>query len=88
MQKTDKTPLWVFLAYSSIETRRGAWLLIISCILFTAYCVPWASLFPENALLGKVFLLEDWEWFAMMIPFTLWYYLALRWADKHQAWSE
>jgi hypothetical protein len=49
MQKTEKTPLWVFLALSSIETRKGALLLIWSSIIFTLYCVPWVQFFEGQA---------------------------------------
>jgi hypothetical protein len=88
MQKTPHTPLWVFLVYASIETRRGALWLILGTLLFTLYCVPWAQLFPQPAWLAQIFLLEDWEWFWMMLPFIAWYWLALRWVDKHQPWPE
>lgn len=88
MIKTKSTPLWVFLAFSAIETRKGAMLLIWACALFTLYCLPWNSI-TNNALgeFGKqVFLIDDWSWFAMMLPMTLWYIASLMWMDKHDGW--
>lgn len=86
MQKSDDMPLWVFLAFSSIERRKTALWLIWSCVLFTVYCVPWGVLFPEPAWLRSVFLIEDWSWFATMIPLSAWYGLSLRWLDGHGRW--
>jgi hypothetical protein len=86
MEKKDSTPLWVFLAFSSINTRKGALILIWSCMVFTFYCVPW-PLFFEQAWVKQVFLIDDWEWLAMMVPMILWYYLSLRWVDKHNEWE-
>lgn len=87
MQKTDATPLWVFLALSSIETRKGALLLIWSSILFSLYCIPWVSFYRGNVWVAKLFLIDDWEWFAMMAPMTLWYWLSMKWVDKHLGWQ-
>lgn len=86
MQKTDKTPLWVFLALSSIETRRGALWLIWSSVLFTTYCIPWVLYFKDQVWVAKLFLIDDWEWFAMMLPMTAWYWLSMRWVDKNGGW--
>ncbi|QWF69976.1 hypothetical protein KEF85_11500 [Methylomonas paludis] len=87
MQKDNKTPLWVYLALSSIETRKGAKLLILSNIVFSAYCVPWVSFFNDIEWVAKLFLLEDWEWFAMTSPMTIWYWLSLKWVDKNRGWQ-
>ncbi|MES9898388.1 MAG: hypothetical protein ABW148_05120 [Sedimenticola sp.] len=87
MEKTDKIPLWVFLAFSAIETRKGAMILIWSCLIFTLYCVPWVNLISGSELIETLFLIDDWSWFAMMIPITLWYWLCLRWMDGNTAWS-
>lgn len=84
MVKTDKTPLWVFLAFASIETRKGALILIWISLLFTLYCIPW-SLYVAHPWISKIFLIDDWNWFAMMVPIIIWYWLGLRWADKHGA---
>ena len=87
MQKTEKIPLWVFLALSSIETRRGALWLICSSVVFTVYCVPWVMYFKDQAWVVELFLIEDWEWFAMMLPMTAWYWLSMRWVDKNGGWN-
>ncbi len=87
MEKKDNMPMWVFLAFSSINTRKGALILIWSCVLFTLYCVPWPLFFAEPAWVRQVFLIDDWEWLAMMVPMVLWYYLSLRWVDKHDEWE-
>ncbi len=87
MIKTDTTPMWVFLAFSSIETRKGALILIWSCVLFTLYCLPLVTFASGCEWIAKVFLIDDWSWFAMMLPMLLWYWLSLKWVDKHQGWS-
>ncbi len=87
MEKKDNMPLWVFLAFSSINTRKGALLLIWSCILFTIYCVPWGLLIIDQPWINQVFLIDDWSWLAMMVPMVLWYFLSLRWIDKNKAWD-
>jgi len=86
MQKTKDMPIWVFLAFSSIETRRGALILLWSSIVFSFYCIPWSHYFNDSQWIKKLFLMDDWEWFAMMLPMTLWYWLSLRWLDRKQAW--
>lgn len=87
VEKKDDTPMWVFLAFSSINTRKGALWLIWSCIAFTIYCIPWSILLPDQAWVKSLFLIEDWSWVAMMIPIMIWYWLSLRWADSNAAWE-
>lgn len=87
MKKTASTPLWVFLAFSSIESRKSALILIWSCVLFTIYCLPWAQFFTDIIWVKKIFLIDDWSWFAMMIPMTAWYVISLKWIDKNQGWD-
>jgi len=87
MEKKDNMPLWVFLALSSINTRKGALILVWSCIIFSLYCIPWTFFFAEPEWLSKIFLIDDWSWLAMMIPLVLWYWLSLRWIDKNNAWD-
>jgi len=88
MINTKSTPLWVFLAFSAIESRKGALILIWSCIAFTIYSLPWTLFLGE--LLGdlgkKIFLIEDWSWAGMMIPITLWYLASLIWMDRNNGW--
>ncbi len=85
MEKTKDMPLWVFLAFSSINTRKMAMILIWSSVLFTLYSFPW-SVVTGSAVVAKIFIIDDWSWSAIMIPICLWYWLSLRWVDKHAAW--
>ena len=86
MRKTDETPLWVFLAFSSIESRKGALILIGCSFIFSLYCIPWVLFFNQFEWVSTLFLIDDWEWLIMMAPMTAWYALSLRWVDKHSAW--
>lgn len=86
MQKNDKMPMWVFLAFSSIEKRQHALWLIWSSVLFTLYCIPWGQLFASQAMVSKLFLIDDWSWFAMMVPISIWYWLSLKWVDRNSGW--
>ena len=85
MKTIEKTPFWVSLAYANIHTRKMALWLIITCILFTLYCVPWGQ-FSKNQWVVKSFLINDWSWFAIMLPMTIWYWISLKWVDKNQGW--
>lgn len=83
MIKTATMPLWVFLAFSSINSRKAAMILIWSCVLFTLYCVPWALYIPpQYSWLSRLLLIDDWSWFAMMLPMCVWYWLSLKWVDR------
>ncbi len=86
MEKKENVPIWVFLAFSSISTRKSALLLILACLLFSVYCIPWATLFPKSLWLVNVFLIDDWSWLAMMVPMTVWYFVSLKWMDNNSAW--
>lgn len=88
MQKDSNTPLWVFLAFSSIETRKGALILIWSSLIFSVYCVPWQLFFNDLPWVSQLFLIDDWEWFAMMLPMTLWYWLSMKWVDNNRGWDQ
>ena len=88
MEKTEDMPIWVFLAFSSITTRKGALLLIFACAAFTIYCIPWGLFFPDQDWVIKIFLIEDWSWVAMMVPITFWYWLSLRWVDNNSEWPD
>ncbi len=89
MTRTKNTPIWVFLAFSAIETRRGALILVASSILFTIYCIPWKLLLQagEEEVVSQVFLIDDWSWVGMMIPVILWYLASLVWMEKHDGWT-
>ena len=81
-----KMPLWVLLAFSSIQKRNHAIILIWASIMFALYCLPWAS-FTNNEIVSSLFLIDDWSWIMMMVPICLWYILSLRWMDNNKAWS-
>lgn len=86
-KKTEpKLPIWVLLAFSSIQKRKSAILLIWASIIFTIYCLPWVN-FVNHELILKLFLIDDWSWVAMMLPVNLWYIFSLRWMDKNDAWE-
>lgn len=87
MEKKDNTPLWVFLALSSINTKKGALILIWSSFVFTLYCFPWSLFFVDQAWVSQIFLIDDWSWLAMMVPIVLWYWLSMRWVDKNDTWD-
>ena len=86
MKDLDNTPLWVKLAYANVSTRKMALWLTASSALFTFYCVPWNHFFRQ-VWVNKLFLLHDWSWVAMMVPMVIWYYVSLKWVDKHAAWE-
>ncbi|MDH5388488.1 MAG: hypothetical protein OEY06_08565 [Gammaproteobacteria bacterium] len=88
MVKTDKMPIWVFLAFSSIETRKGALILTGACALFSLYCIPLPLFFENNELIKTIFLIDDWSWIAMMAPMTLWYWISLKWVDNNSGWNK
>lgn len=87
MQKDENMPWWVFLAFSSIETRKAALILIWSSLTLTIYCLPWVLYFPNNNWVKTLCLIDDWEWFSMMLPMTLWYWLSMRWIDNNRGWQ-
>ncbi|MCK4705966.1 MAG: hypothetical protein KAT90_10815 [Gammaproteobacteria bacterium] len=88
MEKTEKMPIWVFLAFSSIETRKGALILIGACALFSLYCIPFPLFFENNELIKTLFLIDDWSWIAMMAPITFWYWISLKWLDNNSGWKK
>jgi len=85
MEKTKNMPLWVFLAFSSIETRKMALILTWVSVVFTLYCIPWVN-YTDSSLVKTLFLIDDWSWAAIMVPICLWYWLSIRWLDKNSAW--
>ena len=86
MKKIDKTPLWVSLVYANVHTRKMAIIMVVFCVAFTVYCVPWAH-YSKNTVVANLFLIDDWSWVAMMIPMTIWYWLSLKWVDKNAGWE-
>ncbi len=88
MIKTKDTPLWVFLAFSSIETPKGAKILIWACLAFTLYSLPFPLYFGDAmGEWGTDIFFDDWWTFAMMVPISLWYILALKWMNQRDAWN-
>lgn len=81
-----KMPIWVLLAFSSIQKRNHAIILIWASVLFSLYCLPWVNLI-DNEIISTLFLIDDWSWIAMMLPICVWYILSLRWMDQNQAWD-
>jgi len=80
--------MWVFLAFASIETRRGALLMIWGSVLFSIYCLPWSRFIKDVGWIQKVFLFHGWFWFVVMAAITLWYWMAFIWIDRHDAWPK
>ncbi|MCW9012163.1 MAG: hypothetical protein OQL06_00150 [Gammaproteobacteria bacterium] len=80
MTKKDNMPIWVFLALMSIETRKGASILVWSCIVFGLICIPLSYYQP--------FATVDWTWVAMMAGMSLWYWASMRWIDRHSSWPK
>lgn len=76
MQHLPDTPLWVTLGLANISTRKGALILFWTCFAFSVACIPLS------------YYLEDWSWAAVMFPCSLWYWLCIRWMDRHAGWSE
>jgi hypothetical protein len=87
MEKTNNMPVWVYLAFSSITTRKGALLLIWASAVFSVYCIPWSLFAPNRDWVAAIFLIDDWSWFVMMALMTIWYWASLRWVDQHSGWK-
>lgn len=85
-QTPKKMPIWVLLAFSNIQKRKSAIILIWASILFTIYCLPWVK-FINHEIVLTLFLIDDWSWAAMMAPVCIWYILSLRWMDTNEAWE-
>lgn len=86
MKKIDKTPIWVELAYANVHTRKVALIIVISSAIFGLYCVPWVQ-FSNNAILAKLFMINDWSWAVIMVLMTIWYWVSLKWVDKNAGWE-
>lgn len=84
--KAPKMPIWVLLAFSSINKRKHAIILIWASTLFTLYCLPLVT-FTNNEIISMIFLIDDWSWITMMVPICIWYILSLRWMDNNNAWN-
>jgi hypothetical protein len=60
----------------------------MACVVFSIYCIPWRALFPGQDWIVHIFLIEDWSWFAMMVPVTFWYWLSFRWVGNNSGWPD
>jgi hypothetical protein len=87
MKRQENTPMWVYLAFASVETRRGAFLMFWLNALCCLYCIPWSQ-YTNAPWVGKMFIIDNWVWLIMMVAITLWYWLSLKWTDRHNVWSE
>jgi hypothetical protein len=81
-------PLWVYLAFSSISTRKGAMILIGASVVSTLYCIPWSQFFTNHDWVKKVFLIDGWSLFAVMLLTTCWYWISLKWLDTNSGWAD
>ena len=79
MQRTSDMPLWVFLSLANINTRKGALILFGVCLAFSVACLPLSYYQVVDWI--------DWSWAAIMFPYSLWYWLSIRWVDKHTGWA-
>jgi len=86
MKQIDNAPIWVKLVYANVPTRKMAVMMVIFCVVFALYCVPWVK-FSSNPIIAKLFLIDDWSWFASMIPLIAWYWISLKWVDKNTGWE-
>jgi hypothetical protein len=46
-----------------------------------------ASIVTNHGWVKKLFLIDDWSWFAMMVPVTFWYWMSMNWLDKNSGWA-
>lgn len=81
MDRKDNMPMWVFLALASIDTRKIGMMLVWACLIFAL------GFLPLPLLLDNWTWLEVLEWSGVLYPMTLWYWLSIRWVDKHSSWD-
>ncbi len=86
--KRENTPIWAYLPFASVETRKGAYALIWCNVLCSLYCVPWSQYFIGVDWVAKIFVIDHWYWFAAMIAITVWYCLSFRRIIGSNAWPE
>ncbi len=81
MDRKDNMPVGGFLGLVNMETRKAALLLVSCTLVFGLVFLP------------LPYLLDDWSWMdvvnwsGMMLDITLWYWLSIRWVDKHSFWD-
>lgn len=86
MKVSETTPMWVQLAWGNVGARKIAVWMIVFCVLFMLYCIPWTQ-FSSHPVVAKLSLINDWYWAGSMLPLTIWYWLSLKWVDRHNAWE-
>ena len=74
MEKKDSIPLWVFFGLSAINTRKGALILFGACFACGVILIPVS------------YYLKDWSWAGLTFVVAFWYWLCIRWVDKHATW--
>jgi hypothetical protein len=82
-----EAPLWVRIGLCGIPSRRWAWVCFWFSIALSVGMVAYGL--GESAVQGtplpssRPFIL----WSGTLMPLaTLWYYLCIRWKDRHQDW--
>ncbi|MCS7045984.1 MAG: hypothetical protein NZO58_06480 [Gemmataceae bacterium] len=75
--KADRStwPLLVWIGLWGLPTRRWAWLFVWLSLGLSAGSVA-LGFFHPLAFVGALFVIA-----------ALWYYLAIRWVDKHSSWD-
>ena len=70
-----KRPLWVRVGLWGLPNRASAWAFVWLSIVIAAGCVAYGFV--------------DWRFFSggVMVLAALWYYLSIRWVDRHGRWS-
>jgi hypothetical protein len=76
MGKVDRSvwPFWVRIGLWGLPTRAAAWAFFWLSIAIAVGCVAYA-LVDRRYLVGGILALA-----------ALWYYLSIRWVDKHSRW--
>lgn len=87
MERKENMPMWVFFGLSSINSRKGAMWLVWSCFVCSILFMPWVSLIPGINFIPESVKLDNWDWAVPTFLITLWYWLCVRWVDKHSSWE-
>lgn len=87
MEKKDNMPLWVFFGISSINTRKGGMMLVWSCVVCGILFLPWTTWVPSMNFIPKDYRIDDLSWAAPTFLIAGWYWMCVRWVDKHSNWS-
>lgn len=71
---TKKRPLWVKIGLWGVPGRAGAWAFVWFSIIVAVACVFYGF--------------QDKRFFygGLIVFAALWYYLAIRWVDRHEQW--